>query len=99
MSSLTLTDEERLIIQETQPRAAELRHFISVYQNTALRLEVLAAFLKAGRGQPNMLYALSLTDEAYEALTGLSLPNEFTGLDQELVEKFRTEARRSLGET
>ena len=73
MSSLTLTDEERLIIRETQPRAAELRHLMAAYQNTAVRLEVLAAFLKAGRGQPNMMYALTLTDEAYEALTGVSL--------------------------
>jgi hypothetical protein len=98
MSYLSLTEEEREIIQDTQPRVAELRHLMTVYQNTALRLEVLAAFLKAGRGQPNMLYALALTDEAYEALTGLPLPDAYTDLDQEMIEKFRSEARRSLGE-
>lgn len=74
MTSLSLTDEERLIAGEIRPRAAKLRHLIEAYENTAIRLEVLAAFLKAGRGQPNMLYALALTDEAYEALTGLPLP-------------------------
>jgi len=74
MTSLSLTDEERLIAREVQPRAAELRHLTEAYENAATRLEVLAAFLKAGRGQPNMLYALALTDEAYEALTGLPLP-------------------------
>ena len=78
MSSLTLTDEERLIIRGTQPRAAELRHLISVYQDTAVRLEILAAFLKAGRGEPNMLYALALTDEVYKALTGATLLREVT---------------------
>ena len=98
MSYLTLTDEERLIIRETQPRAAELRHLMSVYQNTAIRLEVLAAFLKAGRGQPNMLYALALTDEAYETLTGFPLPEGMTELDKEVIEQFRNEARRCLGE-
>ena len=98
VSSLMLTDEERLIIQDTQPRAAELRQFITVYQNAALRLEVLAAFLKAGGAQPNMLYALELTDEVYEALTGQRLPDNFSDLDQELIEKFRTEARRRLGD-
>ena len=98
MSSLTLTDEERLIIRETQPRAAELRHLMSVYQNTAVRLEVLAAFLKAGRGQPTMMYALALTDEAYEALTGFPLPEGLTELEQEVIDRFRREARRCLGE-
>ena len=71
---------------------------MSVYQNTAVRLEVLAAFLKAGGGQPNMMYALSLTDEVYEALTGFSLPEGMTELDQEVIEQFQTEARRSLGD-
>lgn len=45
-----------------------------------------------------MLYALSLTDEAYEALTGLPLPDAFSDLDQEVIEHFRAEARRSLGD-
>ena len=74
MSSLSLTKEERAIAKAIQPRAAELRHLTEAYENIATRLEVLATFLKARRGQPNMLYALALTDEAYEALTGQQLP-------------------------
>ena len=45
-----------------------------------------------------MLYALALTDEAYEALTGFPLPDGMTELDQEVIEQFRREARRCLGE-
>ena len=76
MSSLSLTKEERAIAKAIQPRAAELRHLMEAYENTATRLEVLATFLKAGRGQPNMLYALALTDDVYEALTGIPLPEK-----------------------
>ncbi|VXC97887.1 conserved hypothetical protein [Oceanicaulis sp. 350] len=74
MSNLRLTDEERLIISEAQPRAADLRNIVEAYRNASIRLEVLAAFLRSGRGQPNMLYALALTDQVYETLTGQHLP-------------------------
>jgi len=74
MSNLHLTDEERLIVAEIPPRAADLKNIIEAYQNASIRLEVLAAFLRSGRGQPNMLYALALTDQVYETLTGQHLP-------------------------
>ncbi len=99
MTSLTLTDEERLLAREAQPRAAALRLLIEANQSAAIRLEVLAAFLRAGRGQPNMLYALTLTDEIYEALTGLPLPDDFEDLDRELIEQFKIEALRRLGDS
>lgn len=98
MSSLALTGEERILARETQPRAAALRLLIEANQSAATRIEVLAAFLRAGRGQPNMLYALAITDEIYEALTGLRLPQDMEQLDRELIEQFKIEARRRLGD-
>jgi len=98
MSSLTLTHEERAIAREIQPRAAALRLLVEANLGAAIRLEVLAAFLRAGRGQPNMLYALALTDEAYEALTGSPLPEDMDTLDRELIEEFRAIAVQRLGD-
>lgn len=46
-----------------------------------------------------MLYALALTDEIYEALTGLRLPEDLEGLDRELIEQFKLEALRRLGDS
>ncbi len=45
-----------------------------------------------------MLYALAITDEIYEALTGLRLPQDMEQLDRELIEQFKIEARRRLGD-
>lgn len=74
MSSLTLTDEERTIAREIQPRAAELRNLLQSYDATALELITLARFLLAWDDHPGMLYAFALTAEAYETLTSLPLP-------------------------
>lgn len=74
MSPHMLSDNLQSMARDIQPRAAELRHLTEAYMNAATRLEVLATFLQAGRGQPNMLYALALTDEIYLTLTGCHLP-------------------------
>lgn len=98
MSSLSLTDEECGIAREIQPRAAALRLLVEANLGAAIRLEVLATFLRAGRGQPNMLYALALIDEAYEALTGAPMAEDRDTLDRELIEEFRAIAVQRLGD-
>lgn len=74
MSSLTLTDEERTIAREIQPRAAELRNLLESYDTAAEELITLAHFLAAWGDHEGMLYAYGLVAAAYEALTGVQLP-------------------------
>ena len=73
MTNHALTQEEEFIIKDVRSRAAALLELVETTHHVSTRLEVLAAFLKSGRGQPNMLYALALTDEIYEILNGKSL--------------------------
>jgi hypothetical protein len=76
MAKHVLTAWERRLVQEAAPRTAALRATTEASAAACTKLQVLHAFLKAGKGQPGMLYALALTDEIYETLSGLPMPTD-----------------------
>lgn len=97
MTYHALTEVEKQYGIEASHRAATLRALIELNNSVCTQLEVLGVFLKAGRGQPNMLYALALTSDIYETLTGFPLPEATEELSHEQIEQFREIAKKHLG--
>lgn len=96
MSSQTFTPLEQNILAEVKPRANALRRINERYQGTADRLQVIAAFLRAGLDRDSLDYAYELTQETYQYLTGCPLPSCSSLIDADLVERYNTLASDRL---